>query len=372
MIIDEAGMADTLSLDTAVQFIIGRGGSVRLIGDDQQLAAIGAGGVLRDIQASHGALRLTELHRFTDPAEAAATLALRDGRPEALGFYLDRRRVHVGDPTTTLDAVFNGWQNDRSRGLDAIMLAPTRELVSRLNQRARNHRLADTTPSQEIELADGNRASVGDLIITRATTGRLRITATDWVKNGDRWTILNLHRPWWCYGATYVTAAPSRCPPATSHRHRLGYATTVHTAQGVTADTMHGVVTGEESRQQLYTMLTRGRSANHLYLSVVGDGDPHTLIRPDTILPSTATELLEQILARDGSPDRPAPCCESNKPPPSGSANPSRATSTPCTWPPKTSSAAVQYRQWRPPPTGCCPGYQTSRHGRRCAATCCS
>ena len=131
VIIDEAGMADTLSLDTAVQFIIGRGGSVRLIGDDQQLAAIGAGGVLRDIQASHGALRLTELHRFTDPAEAAATLALRDGRPEALGFYLDRRRVHVGDPTTTLDAVFNGWQNDRSHGLDAIMLAPTRELVSR-------------------------------------------------------------------------------------------------------------------------------------------------------------------------------------------------------------------------------------------------
>ena len=49
-------------------------------------------------------------------------------------------------------------------------------------------------------------------------------------------------------------------------------------------------------------MLTRGRSANHIYVSVVGDGDPHALIRPDTILPSTATELLEQILARDGSP----------------------------------------------------------------------
>ena len=119
VIIDEAGMADTLSLDTAVQFVIGRGGSVRLVGDDQQLAAIGAGGVLRDIEITHGAVRLTELHRFTDPAEAAATLALRDGRPEALGFYLDRQRVHVGDPTTTLDAVFNAWQADRSHGLDA-------------------------------------------------------------------------------------------------------------------------------------------------------------------------------------------------------------------------------------------------------------
>jgi conjugative relaxase-like TrwC/TraI family protein len=303
VIIDEAGMADTLTLDTAVQFIIGRGGSIRLVGDDQQLAAIGAGGVLRDIQASHGALRLTELHRFTDPAEAAATLALRDGRPEAVGFYLDRRRVHVGDPTTTLDGVFNGWQADRSRGLDAIMLAPTRELVSRLNQRARSHRLADAIPSQEIELGDGNRASVGDLIITRTNDRRLRITATDWVKNGDRWTVLNLTgaggvRVRHVRNSRIITLPADYVSTATE----LGYATTVYTAQGVTADTMHGVVTGEESRQQLYTMLTRGRSANHLYVSVVGDGDPHTLIRPDTILPATATELLEQILARDGRP----------------------------------------------------------------------
>jgi ATP-dependent exoDNAse (exonuclease V) alpha subunit len=67
LIIDEAGMADTLTLDTAVQFAIDRGASVRLIGDDQQLAAIGAGGVLRDIKHTHDALHLRELHRFTNP-----------------------------------------------------------------------------------------------------------------------------------------------------------------------------------------------------------------------------------------------------------------------------------------------------------------
>jgi hypothetical protein len=49
-------------------------------------------------------------------------------------------------------------------------------------------------------------------------------------------------------------------------------------------------------------MLTRGRHANHLYLQVVGDGDPHTLIRPDTISPCTPTETLQQILARDEAP----------------------------------------------------------------------
>ena len=79
----------------------------------------------------------------------------------------------------------------------------------------------------------------------------------------------------------------------------LGYATTIHAAQGVTADTMHGLVTGQESRQQPYTMLRRGRAANHLYLQVVGDGDLHTLIRPDTVTPRAPTETLQQILARD-------------------------------------------------------------------------
>jgi hypothetical protein len=68
---------------------------------------------------------VSELHRFADTAEAAATLALRDGRAEALGFYLDRRRVHVGDPASSIDGVFNAWQADRSQGWDSIMLAPT-------------------------------------------------------------------------------------------------------------------------------------------------------------------------------------------------------------------------------------------------------
>jgi conjugative relaxase-like TrwC/TraI family protein len=182
LIIDEAGMADTLSLDTAVQFAINRGASVRLVGDDHQLAAIGAGGVLRDIQHTHGAVRLTELHRFTDPAEAAASLALREGKPEALDFYLDHGRVHVGDVATTTEDAFAAWVSDRAAGLDTIMIAPTRNLVAELNRRARAHRLDHSPAASEVALADGNRASVGDVIITRSNDRRLRLTANDWVK----------------------------------------------------------------------------------------------------------------------------------------------------------------------------------------------
>jgi hypothetical protein len=303
VIIDEAGMADTLTLDTAVQFAIGRGASVRLVGDDQQLAAIGAGGVLRDITHTHGALRLTELHRFTDPAEAAASLAIRDGDPSGLEFYLDHCRVHVGDGATTTEDAFNAWVSDRAAGLDAIMIAPTRNLVAELNRRARAHRLNHTRAVSEATLADGNRAGVGDVIITRTNDRRLRPTAADWVKNGDRWTITAVSDN----GGLTVTHNRShltvRLPADYVHTStRLGYATTIHAAQGVTADTMHGLATGLESRQQLYTMLSRGRAANHLYLQVVGDGDPHSIIRPETVAPRTPTETLQQILARDEAP----------------------------------------------------------------------
>jgi conjugative relaxase-like TrwC/TraI family protein len=303
VIIDEAGMAETLSLDTAVQFVIARGGSVRLVGDDQQLAAIGAGGVLRDITHIHGALRLTELHRFTDPAEAAASLALREGDPSGLEFYLDHGRIHVGDVATTTEDAFNAWVSDRAAGLDAIMIAPTRNLVAELNARARAHRLDHTPAVSEVSLADGNRASVGDVIITRSNHRRLRLTATDWVKNGDRWTITGIGQN----GDLKVRHNRSRLSvrlPADYVRTStgLGYASTIHAAQGVTADIMHGLATGQESRQQLYTMLTRGRAANHLYLQVVGDGEPHTVIRPETVAPRTPTETLQQILARDDTP----------------------------------------------------------------------
>jgi hypothetical protein len=141
------------------------------------------------------------------------------------------------------------------------------------------------------------------LIITRGNDRRLRITAIDWVKNGDRWTILKLTRTGGLRVRHVRTGRTVTLPAEyVSTQTELGYASTVHTAQGVTADTMHGVVSGAESRQQLYTMLTRGRTANHLYVSVVGDGDPHSRISPDSLHPRTATELLEQILARDASP----------------------------------------------------------------------
>ena len=141
------------------------------------------------------------------------------------------------------------------------------------------------------------------MIITRANDRRLRLSATDWVKNGDRWTITHVDRS----GGLTVRHSRSQlnCQLPADYVKSLNRARVRHHySQCARRLRRHhdGLLTGQESRQQLYTMLTRGRHANHLYLQVVGDGEPHALIGPDTISPHTPTEILQQILARDEAP----------------------------------------------------------------------
>ncbi len=304
VVVDEAGMAATPALDTAVDFVLGRGGSVRLVGDDQQLASVSAGGVVRDIAETCGAVTLSHVVRFANPVEGSASLAMRTGDTAGIGFYLDNNRVHVGDPATVVDGAYRGWATDRDAGLDAVMLAPTRDTVAALNLRARADRLAaQTTPvGREVVLREGASASAGDLITTRRNDRRIALTANDWVRNGDRWRIQHVRRDGSLrvrhLGTGRVITLPT---DYVANYVDLGYARTIHAAQGLTADAAHTVATGEESRQLLYVAMTRGRTHNHLYVTTVGDGDPHTQITPEVLRPPTAVDVLTRMVGYDGS-----------------------------------------------------------------------
>ncbi|WP_459958577.1 AAA family ATPase, partial [Mycobacterium avium] len=148
LIVDEAGMASTADLDTLIAHALARGASVRLIGDDQQLASVSAGGVLRDLAERHDTVTLSTVVRFTHPetgqSEAAASLAIRAGDPAGIGFYIDHHRVHVGADQTAADMAYQAWAADRAAGRDSILLAPTNDLVAQLNERARLDRLTHT------------------------------------------------------------------------------------------------------------------------------------------------------------------------------------------------------------------------------------
>ncbi|WP_289018710.1 MobF family relaxase [uncultured Ornithinimicrobium sp.] len=311
VLIDEAGMAGTRELAAVVRHVVDAGGSVRLVGDDQQLAAVAAGGVFRDLAEqghAHGTTAtLTELHRFTDPAEGTATLAIRDGDPAALDHYLDRERVHTADTGDMVEAAYAAWADDEQAGLSSLLLAATRDIVRELNQRARTDRLHSTVlpPGHEVTLFDGTCASAGDTIVTRRNDRRLRASDASWVKNGDRWHLLAVHPD----GSASVErqAHKPRSKPGhltlpaeyVAEHVQLGYASTVHGAQGTTVDTTHTVLSGTETRQGLYVALSRGRQTNHLYLGTptvsldaVGPEVQDTVVDP--------RQMLTDILSRDG------------------------------------------------------------------------
>ena len=304
VVIDEAALTGTLTLDQAVAFITSRGGSVRLVGDDRQLAAVAAGGVVRDIADTHGAVTLSHVLRFTDVAEGSASLALRDGDPAAIGYYLDHGRIHVGDQAAAEDLAYTAWARDRQAGLDAVMMAPTRDTVHALNQRARADRLAGTSPTDigpEVLLADGLSASVGDTIRTTRNDRRLPLSSTDWVRNGYRWTVESV-RPDGSLDATHLKTGRTIHLPAdyVATDVALGYAATIHTCQGITADTSHTVLTGHETRNDVYVPVTRGRHGNHLYFATALPGDEHSVLTDEALHPVTAVDVFTRVLHRDG------------------------------------------------------------------------
>ena len=87
----------------------------------------------------------------------------------------------------------------------------------------------------------------------------------------------------------------------------LGYAQTIHNAQGLTAGgkqqkgTSHTILTGAESLELLYTALTRGRDENHVYVPTALSGDMHDLITEKGVLPQTDLDFLRKIMARSSA-----------------------------------------------------------------------
>jgi energy-coupling factor transporter ATP-binding protein EcfA2 len=239
VIIDEASLTGTLSLDRITHPAERAGAKVLLVGDFAQLQSVDAGGAFNLLVGDrHDAPELVDVHRFTNAWEKTASLALRHGRTEVIDAYLNHDRIREGDAEAMTDAAYTAWRADRSQGLVSVLIAETRDDVTTLNQRARADLVLDgtLTPGGEVELNDGTSAGVGDTIITRRNDRRLR-NGKDWVRNGDTWTITGVRDD----GSVTIREAGRRfggsivLPASYVADHvDLGYAVTAHRAQGVT------------------------------------------------------------------------------------------------------------------------------------------
>lgn len=303
ILVDEAGMAGTPLLDKVVEKANHYGASIRLIGDYHQLSAVESGGALRMLHKTLGGVELSQLFRFSDDEEAKASLKLRDGNPahtNVFEWYHENDRLVAGQAEHMTSEAFSAWEDDIEAGRDAIMLGSSRASVDDLNRQAqavhlaagdvnfeRSVQLRDTIettgpstgrtdPNNDVSTAvSPGQAGEGDIIVARQNDRRLTVSGTSsspFVVNGSRWRIQTIDDEGNAIVAGLDGRSEAVLPAAYMREHaQLGYAMTVHQAQGVTVDSCHAVLDTNSRREAAYVALTRGRESNHAYI-VADDG----------------------------------------------------------------------------------------------------
>lgn len=281
LLVDEAGMIATPKMEKILTLAQERGALVRALGDYRQLSAVGSGGALRLVDREIGAVHLDELFRFKNPEEAAATLSLREpplvGTDKPFEWYKDNNRVVAGDANAMIEDVFHKYSADVNAGKQSIMIASTNETVTKLNDLAQAHAIEHgqvATGAGAVALHNSSRAHLGDTIVTRKNVRRLIVNSgQDFVKNGDLWRVTDLHNDGRITAQHLAHGGKVTLPAGyVQESVELGYASTIHRAQGSTVDTAHALVDASTDRAGAYVALTRGRENNQLYVALA-DGE---------------------------------------------------------------------------------------------------
>ena len=301
VIVDEASLAGTLAIDRLRELATHAGAKLLLVGDPHQVAAVDAGGALELLITELGdaAPTLTQVWRFRNEWEAAASLRLRVGRVDVLDEYDAQGRLHDGDRQQMLDGALQAWQDDEAADLTSILVVDEVDTMNDLNARAQAHRvdvgLVDLHAAADV--SGGMRAGRGDRVLTRLNERYLQTAHGAFVKNGQAWTVAEVFADGALalvdeYGDSVVVPAGYAASSVD-----LGYAITAHRAQGATVDTSHVLVTDRSVRENIYVGMTRGRLGNHAWTITGADaGDD-----PTWEAEATAREVLERALARRGA-----------------------------------------------------------------------
>jgi conjugative relaxase-like TrwC/TraI family protein len=303
VIVDEASLAGTFALDELVETAGSAGAKVLLVGDPYQLSGVDAGGVFRALVRDREDIppELTDVRRFKNRWEKAASVELRVGAEFAIDAYESHNRIAEGSRDELLDALYAAWRGDVLEGKSSLMIAGDSATVAELNRRVRADRVAaGEVAKQGFALADGQTAGVGDEVVTRQND-RMLVTARGWVKNGDRWVVtatnkdrsMTVRRA----GGGGSVVLPS---DYVAEHVELAYATTAHRSQGRTVDTAHTMVSPQTTREVLYVSATRGRESNRLYVDTHYDPDPDTS-HDGMTEPQTVRAVLAAVLANEGA-----------------------------------------------------------------------
>lgn len=238
-----------------------------------------------------------------DPAERDASLALRSGRGnrlrKAIGWYRKAGRLHTGDEVTMADGATTAYIHARAAGKDVAILCDRWEMADAINHRLSAH--YTRADASAVEVSRDQRVHAGDLIITRRNDADIAVDPgpdhrrgqqVDQVRNGNRWQVTAIDTELGRIVAIRLTDnARAEFHGDYLREHiTLGYAGTVHSAQGMTvgsherAGVCWTILSEKASRAMAYVGMTRARDDNHLaiYAAATNEADKHR--RDDSLM----------------------------------------------------------------------------------------
>ncbi|TBG55406.1 Ti-type conjugative transfer relaxase TraA, partial [Rhizobium leguminosarum] len=280
-VIDEGGMVGSRQLARFVDEVRRAGAKLVLVGDHEQLQAIGAGAPFRAIAEAVGHAQLSEVRRQKADWQKQASIDFASHRTAAgLSAYEARGSVHLKtDRAETLKAIIADYVADRSANPNdtRIAMAHRRDDVrainagirARLQDRGELSRSTSTSDDRGEELTyqtnNGKRSFARgdrivflendrDLAVKNGMLGEVIAVAPDAIQvrlDGKARTQ---------DGQRQVTVPVNRYQ---SFDH--GYATTIHKTQGATVDRSFVLASTTMDRHLTYVAMTRHREEVQLY-----------------------------------------------------------------------------------------------------------
>jgi len=278
LVIDEASMVGTKDMYALLVAAAKGRAKVVLVGDDRQLQAIEGSGPYRALMKALGTAELTQITRQREPWMARAVRQFAEGDARgALSEYARRERIHLEDtPDETRERLVRDWSERRTKRLSGtLILAGTREAVTDVNARVQKARIAggELRPSKSVQASRGKRFYEGDRVLFTKNNARLG------VHNGDFGTIEKVSRRFPnrasrltirldevddSQGLPIPIRVTIECRDA--EHLDLGYAVTVHKAQGATVEQTFVLGGGwMQDRELAYVQMSRARGRTDIY-----------------------------------------------------------------------------------------------------------
>jgi conjugative relaxase-like TrwC/TraI family protein len=293
IVIDEASMIGNPDLADIIDHAARTGVKVAMALDHQQLQAVENGGGASLVTRTQGYVQLPEPVRFSEHWERSASLALREGKAAALADYAEHGRIRAGTAEEMLDAAAQHYVAHTLEGKDSLLIAPSHELRREACRRIRDdlqHLGLVARDGPSLEIADGQRATVGDLLVCTENDHSVDAGAGETLANKHVLRIEAITAPGPVVRRMLDADPNTQAPRWTEHTFlfpryqsaELGYAVTEHVAQGRTVAATRGIVTPSDNRQGTYVAVSRGTADNVMMVITPSPklADPAPLSRP--------------------------------------------------------------------------------------------